>query len=115
MDVFVDSINFCCRIPPSEKGYKKIIDNFHGEILNWKKFFAIKRKYREQMKRGEMIPECKNCIYLQEKEWDNEDYISFINFNNWCTCTNCSQSFLSNIVADNNRIDCVIHQLKEIT
>lgn len=86
MDVFVDSINFCCRIPPTEKGYKKITDNFHGEILNWKKFFAIKRKYREQMKRGKIIPECRNCIYLQEKEWDNEDYISFINFNNWCTC-----------------------------
>lgn len=86
MDVFVNSINFCCRIPLTEKGYKKIIDNFHGDKLDWKKFFAIKRKYREQMKKGKMIPECKNCIYLEEKEWDNEDYISFINFNNWTTC-----------------------------
>lgn len=86
MDVFVDSINLCCRIPPTENGYKKVIGDFHGGKLNLKKFFSIKRKYREQMKRGKIIPECKNCIYLQEKEWDNDDYISFINFNNWYAC-----------------------------
>lgn len=86
MDFFTNSINFCCRIPPTDKGYKKLIENYNGEILNWKEFFKIKRKYRKQMQKGEIIPECQNCIYLQEKEWDNEDYISFINFNNWTTC-----------------------------
>ncbi len=86
LDFFTNSINFCCRIPPTDKGYKKIIDNYYGEILNWKEFFQIKRKYRNEMKKGNIIPECRNCIYLQEKEWDNEDYISFINFNNWTIC-----------------------------
>ena len=38
------------------------------------------------MKKGNIVPECKGCVYLQEREWDNEDYISFINFNNWTTC-----------------------------
>lgn len=85
LDFFVDSINFCCRIPP-DKGYKKILDNYHGEKIDWKNFFSIKRGYRNQMKKGQIIPECKNCIYLKEKEWDNQDYISFINFNNWTTC-----------------------------
>ncbi|MCD7779586.1 MAG: radical SAM protein, partial [Candidatus Gastranaerophilales bacterium] len=86
LDFFTDSINFCCRIPPTEKGYKKIIENYNGELINWEIFFSIKRRYRTQMKNGNIIPECKNCIYLQEKEWDNEDYISFINFNNWTIC-----------------------------
>lgn len=86
MDFFSNSINFCCRIPPTENGYKKLIENYNGEILDWKKFFKIKRKYRNQMKKGDIVPECKNCIYLQEKEWDNKDYISFINFNNWTIC-----------------------------
>ena len=86
LDFFTDSINFCCRIPPTEKGYKKIIANYNGELIDWKKFFNIKRKYRNQMKKGQIIPECKNCIYLHEKEWDNEDYISYINFNNWTIC-----------------------------
>ncbi len=85
LDFFVDSINFCCRIPP-DKGYKKFLDNYHGEKIDWKNFFSIKRSYRNQMKKGQIIPECKNCIYLKEKEWDNQDYISFINFNNWTTC-----------------------------
>lgn len=86
LDFFTDSINFCCRIPPTDKGYKKLIDNYSGEVLNWKDFFKIKRTYRNLMKRGNIIPECKNCIYLQEKEWDDDDYISYINFNNWTIC-----------------------------
>lgn len=86
LDFFSNSINFCCRIPPTEKGYKKIIDNYNGELINWKDFFAIKRKYRNQMKKGDIVPECKGCIYLREQVWDNDDYISFINFNNWTIC-----------------------------
>ena len=86
LDFFTDSINFCCRIPPDDKGYKKIIENYHGELIDWKKFFKIKKYYRKEMQKGNIILECRNCIYLQEKEWDNEDYISFINFNNWTTC-----------------------------
>lgn len=86
LDFFTDSINFCCRIPPTDKGYKKIIEQYNGELIDWKNFFEIKRKYRNLMEKGKIIPECKNCIYLEEKEWDNEDYISFINFNNWTIC-----------------------------
>lgn len=86
LDFFTDSINFCCRIPPTDKGYKKILENYYGEKIDWKNFFKIKRAYRNQMKKGQIIPECKGCVYLQEKEWDNEDYISFINFNNWTIC-----------------------------
>ena len=86
LDFFTDSINFCCRIPPTDKGYKKILEHYNGELIDWKNFFSIKRGYREQMKRGDIVPECKNCIYLQKKKWDNEDYISFINFNNWTIC-----------------------------
>lgn len=86
MDFFSQSINFCCRIPPHFKGFKKLIPDYHGEILDWKKFFDIKREYRNHMRKGKMIPECRDCIYLQEKEWDREDYISFINFNNWTVC-----------------------------
>lgn len=86
LDFHTDSINFCCRIPPTEKGYKKILETYNGELIDWKKFFSIKRTYRNQMKKGNIIPECKNCIYLKEKEWDNDDYITHINFNNWVTC-----------------------------
>ena len=98
LDFFTNSINFCCRIPPTEKGYKKLVENYYGELINWREFFAIKRKYRNQMKKGDIVPECKNCIYLQEKEWDNKDYISFINFNNWTICNeHCVYCWLNDI------------------
>ena len=103
MDFFSNSINFCCRIPPTNDGYTlRLIEEYNGEKINWKKFFKIKRKYREQMKKGNIVPECKNCIYLKEKEWDNEDYISFINFNNWTICNeHCVYCWLN----DANRIN----------
>ena len=34
LDFFTDSINYCCRIPPDEKGYKKILDNYNGKLIN---------------------------------------------------------------------------------
>ncbi len=97
LDFFTDSINFCCRIPPTDKGYKKILENYYGEKIDWKNFFKIKRTYRNKMKKGDIIPECRGCVYLQEKDWDNEDYISFINFNNWTICNeHCLYCWLNN-------------------
>lgn len=99
MDFFVDSINLCCRMPLTEKGYIKVIDNFDGEQVDWKKFFEEKHKYRKRMQKGDIIPECRGCVFLEEKEWDNEDYVSYINFNNWTTCNQYC-------------IYCNIHELK---
>lgn len=99
LDFFTNSINFCCRIPPDNNGYKKIIENYNGEILDWENFFKIKKYYRNEMKKGHIIKECRNCIYLREQEWDNEDYISFINFNNWTTCNeHCIYCNLNDII-----------------
>ena len=84
IDFNSESINLCCRMVPEK--YIKLIDNYSGEPVNWKKYFSIKNKYRHQMQKGKIIPECQNCIYLEEKEWDNDNYISYINFNNWVTC-----------------------------
>lgn len=86
LDFAPNAINFCCRTTTEGGGFKKLIDNYHGELLNLDDFFALKRMYRNKMKSGEGIPECKNCIYLEEKEYDNEDYISSINFNHGLNC-----------------------------
>ena len=86
LDFFVDSITLCCRIPYSDTGFIKLIENYNGEIFDYKKLFKIKNKYRNMMRKGKIIPVCKNCVYLKEKEWDSDNYISFINFNNWQRC-----------------------------
>ena len=86
LDFAQDSINFCCRTTTENGGFKKLIDNYHGELLDLDAFFKLKREYRNKMKSGEGIPECKNCIYLEEKDYDDEDYISCINFNHGLYC-----------------------------
>lgn len=86
LDFAQDLITFCCRTTTEGGGFKPLIEDYHGELLDLDKFFALKRHYREKMKSGEGIPECRNCIYLEKKEYDNEDYISTINFNHGLNC-----------------------------
>lgn len=86
LDFASNSINFCCRTTTKGGGFKKLIDNYHGELLDLDKFFALKREYRNKMKSGEGIPECENCIYLETHDYDDDDYIASINFNQGTTC-----------------------------
>lgn len=88
-DTNIDAINFCCRSSSSGGGFKPLISNYHGEPVDWDKFFEIKNECRSRMKSGDIIEECKGCLYLEEKEWDDENYISYINFNHGMIC-NCS-------------------------
>ncbi len=86
LDFAPNAINFCCRTTTKGGGFKTLIDDYNGELLNLEAFFELKREYRNKMKSGEGIPECENCIYLEEKEYDDEDYISSINFNHGLNC-----------------------------
>ena len=102
IDFDAESINLCCRMVPEK--HIKLIDNYSGEPINWNKYFSIKNKYRKLMQKGKIIPECKNCIYLEEKEWDNDNYISYINFNNWITCNkHCLYCNLNDWVRNKNK------------
>lgn len=86
LDFSINAITLCCRIPLTEKGFIKLVDNYNGEILDYKELFKIKNKFRKEMQEGKILPECKGCVYLKEQEWDSENYISFMNFNNWRNC-----------------------------
>ena len=45
------------------------------------------------MKKGNIVPECKNCVYLQEREWDDNPKFKWIQIAHWsecnCNCTYC--------------------------
>ncbi len=88
LDTNINAFNFCCRSVSDGGGFKTIMTYTPGQKIDWDNFFAIKRSYREQMKKGNIIPECVGCLYLKEQEWDNEDYISYMNFNSGTVC-NC--------------------------
>lgn len=85
MDFGQDDINLCCRIPIDYKLYK-LVPDYKGGRINWRKFFKEKWKYRNMMRKGEMLPGCVNCPFLEEKEWDDENYIAHINFNHGLKC-----------------------------
>lgn len=87
-NVDYEDIKMCCFNCHEGGGRQILIDNYKGEKIDWKKFFKEKRKMRELNKAGMMLNKCKGCIFLKEKEWDDEDYIDYMVFNHWTKC-NC--------------------------
>ncbi len=87
-NVDYSDIKMCCFNCHEGGGRQILIDNYNGEKIDWKKFFKEKRQMREQNKAGITLERCKGCIFLKEREWDDEDYIDFMVFNHWTKC-NC--------------------------
>lgn len=92
----IDSLRLCCYgyLQGRETEYQTTIkENYHGEIFDWNKIFEIKENLKAMHKKGEYLPCCKDCIYLFEKDWDDENYINHFTFNHWtkcnCNCTYC--------------------------
>lgn len=90
-DAQIDSLNLCCRVSKENLTEKLVlVGNYHGEKIDWEHFFAVKKEHRIMQKNGETVPQCKGCIYIENKIWDDDDYISTININNWIKCNaNC--------------------------
>lgn len=95
-----DSLRLCCYgyLQGRETEYQTIIkENYHGELLDWNEIFKIKDEMKNMHKQGKYLDACKNCIYLQEKEWDEENYINHFTFNHWTKCNcNCIYCYTKN-------------------
>ena len=86
MDFEHERLETCCFTCHSGGGHITLNPEYKGEMIDWGKFFELKRKYREEHKKGNILPNCTGCIFLEEKEWDDEDYIDFLQFNYWVQC-----------------------------
>ncbi len=85
----VDSIKACCLSREFNKGQLMIIPYYDNNKINWKELFEIKRQQRQLQKQKD-LPACEGCYNLREDDWDDEDYISYINFDHWSQCnSNC--------------------------
>lgn len=91
-----NALRLCCYgyLQDMEKEYQTTIkDNYHGELPDWNEIFIIKNKLKAMHKEGKYLEACEGCIYLQEKDWDEENYINHFTFNHWtkcnCNCTYC--------------------------
>lgn len=87
-----DSLRLCCYgyLQGRETEYQTTIkENYHGELLNKDEIFKIKEEMKNMHKQGKYLEACQNCIYLQEREWAEENYINHFTFNHWTKC-NCN-------------------------
>ncbi len=89
ISVNVDSIQACCLSRGFDKGLLMIVPKYENNTINWNELFNIKRQQRK-FQQKEDLPACEGCYNLRVEDWDEEDYISYINFDHWSQCnSNC--------------------------
>lgn len=70
------------------QGYDEyeLIPNYFGEKIDWENLFKKKRELINLQKSNESADFCKNCIYLEERNWQDDDSINCMIFNHWTNC-----------------------------
>ncbi|MCD7779574.1 MAG: radical SAM protein [Candidatus Gastranaerophilales bacterium] len=88
----IDSYKVCCLYSAKGGGNTIVQENYKGEPVDWEKFFAFKKMMKDLHKSGKIYPKCEGCIFLEEKDWDdNHSKISMINLDYWTKCNSrCS-------------------------
>ncbi len=89
ISIDVSSIKACCLSRDFNKGQLMIVPSYYDNIIIWDKLFEIKR-YQRLLQKESDLDACEGCYNLREEDWDEEDYISYINFDHWSQCnSNC--------------------------
>lgn len=96
----INDLYDCCISHGSDnRGMPLLIKNYKGEIIDWDKIFEIKRE-RIKRQQQETIWECDGCYALKDYDFTNEEYISFIAFNQIKLCNSkciyCGDDFRNN-------------------
>lgn len=89
LDFRPEQIVLCCF--SWLQGYEEyvLVDNYHGEPIDWEKLFEKKRQLINMQKQGKTTVFCKNCIYQKEHDWIDDDSINCLLLNHF---TNCNSS-----------------------
>lgn len=87
--VYGSNVKLCCYMSAPGGGNSMIFEDYHGEKIDWEKFFKIKNDYRNIQKSGKTVDGCVGCVFLEEKEWEQKDYIDNIIFDHFTKC-NCA-------------------------
>lgn len=89
ISINVDAIQACCLSREFNKGMLPIIEKYENNKINWDELFEIKKRHRKHQQIQD-LKFCEGCYNLREEDWDEEDYISYINFDHWSHCnSNC--------------------------
>ncbi len=76
----------CCNCGHIGSSQPLIRNNFIGQRINWQRVFKIKNMYRKFHKKGKIHAGCLNCPYLEEKDWDGQNYIDNLYISHWTHC-----------------------------
>ncbi len=94
MDFEHTRLETCCFTCHSGGGHITLENEYSGEPIDWNELFEKKRIYRQNHRNGILTPNCTGCVFLEEKEWDEEDYINYLQFNYWIACnSNCTYCY----------------------
>ncbi len=84
-------VRFCNKLSAYDEGN---IVSYEKDF--YKKFIERKKQIIENCKRGVVPEHCKNCIYLEDKEWNSEcDKINNLEIFHWNQC-NCACVYCGN-------------------
>lgn len=87
--VYGSNVKLCCYMSAPGGGNSMIFEDYHGEKINWDNFFKIKNEYRNIQKSGQTVEGCRGCVFLEENEWPQIDYIDSIIFDHFTKCNCC--------------------------
>lgn len=84
----VNLLTYCSLTRSQEEGGGEPIfkHNYCGEIVDWNELFEDRKKKRAIIKEKGELPECKNCIFLEEKEWDGAEKFANVLITNYIAC-----------------------------
>jgi len=72
-------VGHCCNTDNLELPDRLYLySDLKNQTLSWDYIFAEKRKLRENAKKGIYPAQCGGCFELQERDWDDDDYINHL-------------------------------------
>lgn len=90
ISIDVDTVKACCLSREFNKGQLMVEYKYENGKIDWEHVFFVKKNHRTHQKNKRDLPSCEGCYNLREEDWDDEDYISYINFDHWSQCnSNC--------------------------
>ena len=81
----LNTVNDCCIMHTDGRGLPVLINNYHGEMIDWENLFEIKAKRIESQKQ-KTIYDCEGCYHLSDYEFKGIKKISEFHFSHSRVC-----------------------------
>ncbi len=102
---FSEMIVSCCYAPNDKinNGHPPILfPNYKGEIITKEQLFNRIKEYSSQFKNNSCPQECEGCFKIENKDWDEGEYINYITITHFSSC-NADCIYCSNCLEPEER------------